>query len=458
MKKLKQIIITTLVLGLLAVNFPFSANAATNDHTVYDDGLQNSWSSWSWSSTINFSDTSHPKTGTKNISWKPNSAWAGLYLHKNVGINTTGYTHLRFSIQSSGAGDFISVMAYGSNDGPLGGQMLLQNYGGDPVAGSYKTYDIPLIDLGAKDVVMNGFHIQEQTGGARPTLYLDDISLVSTIVTPTVTPSPTATPTTTPLPSVTPTATVLPTPTSTPSPTTLPSQTPTPSPTTTPSNGTDFNRGLVTITFDDASKTQFTNGFPVMQKYGFQGTYYLTTGSLDGYWYMTPANILTLHEAGNQMAAHTLDHADLTTITEDQLDQELREPKEYLENLLGVPVNDFCTPYGSYNPSVLTQINKYYRSHRTTEEGYNTKANFNIHELLVQNIYSNTTNKQIKKWVNQAQEDNSWLILVYHEIKSNPGQYDVSTRKFDAHLNTIKNTGAPVVTVDEALNELLPQL
>lgn len=454
MKKLRLVTIITLVLGLLAMNLPFTAHAAGTEHVVYDDSLQNSWSSWSWSSTLNFSDTSHPKTGTKDISWKPNSAWAGLYLHKNGGINTTGYAHLKFSMQSSGSGDIISVMAYGSNDGPLGGQVMLQNYGGNPVVGGYKTYDIPLADLGAKNVVMNGFHIQEQTGGARSTLYLDDISLVSTTVNPTVTPSPTVTPTVTLVPSITPTTT----PTSTPIPTALPSQTPTPSPTTPPSTGADFNRGLVTLTFDDASRTQYTNGFPIMQKHGFKGTYYLTTGSLDGYWYMTPQEVLNLHNTGNQIGAHTLDHEDLTTVSAARLDQELREPQEYLENLLGEPVLDFCTPYGSYNSTVLTQINKYYRSHRTTEDGFNTKQNLNVHELVVQNIYKNTSNKQIQKWVNQAQKDNSWLILVYHEIKSNPGQYDVSTKKFNGHLNTIKKTGAPVVTLDQALNELLPQL
>lgn len=271
-------------------------------------------------------------------------------------------------------------------------------------------------------------------------------STTTAIQKPSSTPRPTRTPRPTPTATSTPTST----PTSQPSPIGAiggPSQ---------PTNG--FTRGLVTLTLDDASQTQYLNGWPIMQKYGMRATFYMTTGSLDGFWYMTPQQISALHNAGNHIAAHTLTHPDLTTISADQLTHELADPQTYLQNLVGISVRDFASPYGLVNSNVLTQILKYYRSHRGVQEGFNTKANFNLANILVQNVENSTSAAQITTWVNEAKANNSWLVLVYHEVKANPDQWSTSPGQFDSHLNAIKNSGVTVSTLNQAINELLPQL
>ena len=173
---------------------------------------------------------------------------------------------------------------------------------------------------------------------------------------------------------------------------------------------------------------------------------------------MTPQQVITLHSAGNHIAAHTINHYDLTTLSFNRLRLELSQPQAYLQNLLGVAIRDFASPYGSYNSRVLSQIKNYYRSHRTVDEGFNTKSSLDLYKLKVQNVESSTTTNEIISWVSQAKQDHSWLILVYHEIKPNPSQWDTDPATFDSHMNAIKNSGVAVVTLDQAIGEILPQL
>lgn len=248
-----------------------------------------------------------------------------------------------------------------------------------------------------------------------------------------------------------------PKPTTNPSPSSTPKSSPSPSltPTTkpaTPSPTPQIKSGMVTLTFDDGSKSQYEAGWPILQKYGFRATFYISTQGLDGFWYMTPQMVKNLYAAGNHIAAHTISHRDLTTLSPNEVDKELREPQQYLQNLIGAPVRDFATPFGSYNAQTLEAISKYYRSHRTVKEGYNSQSSPDTAELLVKNIHNSTSASQISEWANIAKQNNSWLILVYHEIKENPDQWSTTPAILDAQLKAIKDSGVPVRTLNQALS------
>ena len=64
----------------------------------------------------------------------------------------------------------------------------------------------------------------------------------------------------------------------------------------------------------------------------------------------------------------------------------------------------------------------------------------------------------MQSWIDAAKAQNSWLILVYHNIVSNPDTYDTTPAKLTQHLQAIQNSGLAVRTVQEALTEIVPQL
>ncbi len=143
-------------------------------YTVFDEGLAANWQDWSWCSSNNFTDTSHPNTGSKDISWTETCQWGGLSLDQPGGFAINAYSTLTFALQASQANDNIQVTCFDSagNDSSF---IHLANYGGNPVVGQYTTYTIPLAAFQTTTTI-TGIVIQDLTGDTSdPPMYVDSI-------------------------------------------------------------------------------------------------------------------------------------------------------------------------------------------------------------------------------------------------------------------------------------------
>jgi peptidoglycan/xylan/chitin deacetylase (PgdA/CDA1 family) len=224
-----------------------------------------------------------------------------------------------------------------------------------------------------------------------------------------------------------------------------------------------LSRGLVSITFDDGWTSQYTNAFPLLKKYGLASTFYIISGELTNQPdYMTVPQIKALQTAGHEIASHSVSHRDLTTDSATQLTNEMKTSQATLQTQFDVKIPHFAYPYGAYNAKTITEGLIYYQSQRSTDTGYNTIDNLNLTTLKVQNIDSTTTPAQVQDWVDQAAHDKTWLILVYHEVATTPvgsdPLYNTKPTDLDAVLQTIKNSGLGVLTIDQAIKEVLPQI
>jgi peptidoglycan/xylan/chitin deacetylase (PgdA/CDA1 family) len=88
-----------------------------------------------------------------------------------------------------------------------------------------------------------------------------------------------------------------------------------------------FQRGLVSITLDDGGPSQFTAARPALNARGIPATYFLVTEGVRNGWadYMTVQQVQTLIAEGNELAAHTMTHRDLTTLSATEVETELRD-------------------------------------------------------------------------------------------------------------------------------------
>jgi hypothetical protein len=84
---------------------------------------------------------------------------------------------------------------------------------------------------------------------------------------------------------------------------------------------------------------------------------------------------------------------------------------------------------------------------------------FDAYRLKVQHILPTTTAAEVDAWAARAQADRTWLILVYHEVTNPPGggPYSTTPAALDSHLNVLARRGISVVTVQQALAEVLAQ-
>lgn len=230
----------------------------------------------------------------------------------------------------------------------------------------------------------------------------------------------------------------------------------------TPQPPVGFQEPLVSLDFDDGWKSTYSNGLPLLKKYGFTSTQFIISGFIGKSGYMTAAQIKAFRAEGSEIGAHTVTHPDLTTLSQSQLTYQLSQSQATLRKLFGNSVAaDFASPEGMYNANVITNIKKYYQSHRSVDAGFNSKDTFDPYDIRVQNIDQTTTPAQVAAWVAEAKATNTWLVLVYHQVENKvaPGDtYAVSTAHLNTELSQLKQSGVKVTTMSAALQEVESQL
>lgn len=150
-----------------------SVSSVSADLAVYVDSLATGWQNWSWSTTVDFANTTpiHGSAG-RSAAVTYSSAWAGLYLRSPAIMNVADYVTLRFSIHGgASAGRSIFVVAFDAANNPGTGISIT------PSAGSWSTLEIPLSAFGVTTI--SGLVWQDAIGNAQPTFYLDDITLIA---------------------------------------------------------------------------------------------------------------------------------------------------------------------------------------------------------------------------------------------------------------------------------------
>lgn len=110
------------------------------------------------------------------------------------------------------------------------------------------------------------------------------------------------------------------------------------------------------FTVDDGNIDNYTNLFPIMQKYGFTGILYIVGNYIGAEHYMNDEQILEMYNAGWEVGSHSMNHFDLTKLDGEQLRFEIVGSKETLETRLGVPILTFAYPFGLHNEAAHDYI------------------------------------------------------------------------------------------------------
>jgi peptidoglycan/xylan/chitin deacetylase (PgdA/CDA1 family) len=119
----------------------------------------------------------------------------------------------------------------------------------------------------------------------------------------------------------------------------------------------------VVISFDDGYRPQFTFALPELRKHGWPGLLNLKAKGSDLY----TSNVEAMIAAGWELAAHTINHLDLTTLDAARLKEEVAGSREVLRREYGVPVADFCYPAGRFDDSVIAAVKAAGYTAATTE-------------------------------------------------------------------------------------------
>jgi peptidoglycan/xylan/chitin deacetylase (PgdA/CDA1 family) len=108
----------------------------------------------------------------------------------------------------------------------------------------------------------------------------------------------------------------------------------------------------VVISFDDGYRPQFTYALPELRRHGWAGVLNLKAEGSDLY----PSNVEAMIAAGWELAAHTINHLDLTELDSAQLEEEVASSRRILRREYDLPVDDFCYPAGRFDATVIDAV------------------------------------------------------------------------------------------------------
>ena len=125
---------------------------------------------------------------------------------------------------------------------------------------------------------------------------------------------------------------------------------------------------MVTTSWDDGHPMDLKLA-NLLSEFGIKGTFYVAPHNTQ----RTAIGVQDLQELSKrfEIGAHTLSHAKLPNLSDNDLEEEICDSKIELENILGTSVHMFCYPWGKYNRRVRQAVvSARFIGARTTKEFY----------------------------------------------------------------------------------------
>lgn len=127
----------------------------------------------------------------------------------------------------------------------------------------------------------------------------------------------------------------------------------------------------IILTFDDGNRDNYTNAFPILKKYGYTATFFIKLNNANKGG-MSWKEMKELQKAGNIIGSHSINHNNMSKMSNTELRYELEESKNILEKNLETKIKYFCYPGGEYSARTIQAIkNAGYLAATTTKHKVN---------------------------------------------------------------------------------------
>jgi peptidoglycan/xylan/chitin deacetylase (PgdA/CDA1 family) len=212
-------------------------------------------------------------------------------------------------------------------------------------------------------------------------------------------------------------------------------------------------QGLVTLWFDDAWESQFSLAYPLLSELSLVGALAVPSKMINFPNYMSWYQVKSLQYHGWEITSHTRSHScnpdDYSeSFVKDELEGSLRDLTSQ-----GLFVDNYVTPCGLNSALEIEYAKKNYLSLRTTIDGHNPLPIQDHYNLKVQAIERTTTIADVQKWLDEARQNGSWLILMFHQIDDIPeNKFGSTYQTFSDIIKQVKQSGLSVVTPSQVLH------
>jgi peptidoglycan/xylan/chitin deacetylase (PgdA/CDA1 family) len=101
------------------------------------------------------------------------------------------------------------------------------------------------------------------------------------------------------------------------------------------------------VTMDDGDPTVYEIAAPIFERYAIPYIVYAVPGRIGQNDHMTPVQLRALSERGAEIGSHSMAHRSMTSLSPQDLMQDLVQSKKRLEDITGKAVSSFAYPFGT---------------------------------------------------------------------------------------------------------------
>lgn len=146
----------------------------------------------------------------------------------------------------------------------------------------------------------------------------------------------------------------------------------------------------VILTFDDGYNNNYTDLYPLLQKYNVKVTIFVIPASVGGQYSMTAAQIKEMSDSGLvSIQSHTQDHKELASLSADQQKQQFAQSQLAIARMTGRIPSVLSYPSGSYDGNTLSLAPEYFDMAVKSRGGLWTVQN-NFFEIDRYPVYRDT--------------------------------------------------------------------
>jgi len=215
-------------------------------------------------------------------------------------------------------------------------------------------------------------------------------------------------------------------------------------------------RSIITFGFDDCPASAIHTALPMLEAEGWRATIYTAVGLCDTTnhlgLHMSQKDIVDIHDRGHEIADHTYSHVGTKDVSVEAYIADIDRNQAALTELGLPPSQHFAFPYGDVSPALKRRLRHRFKTLRGVlpMEAIDQDANL----LPALRIYHGPDIDAAIDRILQTAEQPQWLNLFSHDVRDAPSAYGCSPHDLARIIDAAKQSGADVMTVDQAFQAI----
>ncbi len=218
-----------------------------------------------------------------------------------------------------------------------------------------------------------------------------------------------------------------------------------------------FDRGMMSVTFDDFPRSAWLNGGPILRRVGARATYYVSgcfcDGTMDGVPYYRSADLKEIVSDGHELGCHTFDHVSTFETDVETYDASVQRNRRFVDQLLpGYQMRSHALPYGHARVAHRRALARAFDAVRGARRPRQTQRNDRtlLRAAGLEECQTSTVNWP--KLIAMTARCRGWLIVYIHGVTDRPGPHDTRPEILEGVLSTAAEHGLGFATISEVLS------